>query len=529
VAALTCDICGGNLAMDASGDFAVCESCGMKHTKERVKAKVQGINKASAEPERTAPVVIPKKFANATLEKVKRSLVEQIDYIKKNNINCNIALGAARERVIEKQDILEDCRQKDRDHRERKRSADFSIMFSTQTVHERLMDSMISAIPADAYMDDIAKAQKDIAEARKLVSSIETEIAENGRKLITCNAQLRDLDALLQKTEIQRTEEHYQRLLAEGKSMSSRSKSLKSKIESNIIINSLTTLGKQFQEMEGYKNSGTLGKECLNLAAKIRYDDLVRQKENFDSSETASPEDYRFLAKEFRDAKGYAETEELAKKCECQAVEVQYNRLVNEKNKISTEKEYQGLAERFKAMNGYKNTTELASECDNRYRELKECRENQEMQEKKEREKREHRQAAEEKRRRFAEKMKRLFWTIFSLVLGGIIGGFVFDILVSIAHTDKSVSIWISAIILIIVFVMLFRKMIARSRSIRNLGCDAGALGCFGGVCLGVIGGIVAAYILCALLIKLPLIVSIVIGIAIGALTGRLINKKYKH
>ena len=43
MAALTCDICGGNLAMNESGDFAVCESCGMKHTKERVKIKVQEI------------------------------------------------------------------------------------------------------------------------------------------------------------------------------------------------------------------------------------------------------------------------------------------------------------------------------------------------------------------------------------------------------------------------------------------------------------------------------------------------------
>lgn len=43
MAAVICDICGGNLMMDASGEFAVCESCGMKHSKDRVKAKVQEI------------------------------------------------------------------------------------------------------------------------------------------------------------------------------------------------------------------------------------------------------------------------------------------------------------------------------------------------------------------------------------------------------------------------------------------------------------------------------------------------------
>lgn len=40
MAALVCDICGGQLTMDASGEFAVCESCGMKHTKDRVKKMV---------------------------------------------------------------------------------------------------------------------------------------------------------------------------------------------------------------------------------------------------------------------------------------------------------------------------------------------------------------------------------------------------------------------------------------------------------------------------------------------------------
>jgi hypothetical protein len=38
MAAIKCDICGGSLSMDSSGDFATCDSCGMKHTKDRVKA-----------------------------------------------------------------------------------------------------------------------------------------------------------------------------------------------------------------------------------------------------------------------------------------------------------------------------------------------------------------------------------------------------------------------------------------------------------------------------------------------------------
>ena len=42
MAALVCDICGGKLAMGAGG-IAVCDSCGMEHTKERMQEKVQEI------------------------------------------------------------------------------------------------------------------------------------------------------------------------------------------------------------------------------------------------------------------------------------------------------------------------------------------------------------------------------------------------------------------------------------------------------------------------------------------------------
>jgi len=43
MATIACDICGGKLSMDASGEFALCDSCGMKHTKDRIKAKAQEV------------------------------------------------------------------------------------------------------------------------------------------------------------------------------------------------------------------------------------------------------------------------------------------------------------------------------------------------------------------------------------------------------------------------------------------------------------------------------------------------------
>jgi len=43
MAKIACDICGGSLSIDPSGEFAVCDSCGMKHTKDRVKAMAQEV------------------------------------------------------------------------------------------------------------------------------------------------------------------------------------------------------------------------------------------------------------------------------------------------------------------------------------------------------------------------------------------------------------------------------------------------------------------------------------------------------
>jgi tetratricopeptide (TPR) repeat protein len=43
MAKIACDICGGSLSMDASGEFAVCDLCGMKHTKDRIKAMAQEV------------------------------------------------------------------------------------------------------------------------------------------------------------------------------------------------------------------------------------------------------------------------------------------------------------------------------------------------------------------------------------------------------------------------------------------------------------------------------------------------------
>jgi DNA-directed RNA polymerase subunit RPC12/RpoP len=41
--ALKCEACGAGLSMDANSEFVVCDYCGMKYTKDWVKAKIQEI------------------------------------------------------------------------------------------------------------------------------------------------------------------------------------------------------------------------------------------------------------------------------------------------------------------------------------------------------------------------------------------------------------------------------------------------------------------------------------------------------
>ena len=43
MAMLVCDVCGGNLQMDAGGKTATCQFCGMQYSVERMREKIQEI------------------------------------------------------------------------------------------------------------------------------------------------------------------------------------------------------------------------------------------------------------------------------------------------------------------------------------------------------------------------------------------------------------------------------------------------------------------------------------------------------
>lgn len=106
MAALTCDICGGNLTMNESGEFAICESCGMKHDKRRVKAKVQKISgvvevtKGEAEIERL--VKNAETFLSFNERKKAQDLFEQISEEYPDDYRGWLGLANIAKKKIEK-------------------------------------------------------------------------------------------------------------------------------------------------------------------------------------------------------------------------------------------------------------------------------------------------------------------------------------------------------------------------------------------------------------------------------------------
>jgi hypothetical protein len=495
MAALTCDICGGSLSMDASGDFAVCESCGMKHTKDRVKAKIQGIGGSSVKPAQTVASnvskVIPKRFTDKFINDEKTELDKSIEECKLHIKNLD---------KVEKinADIEEELR-----NDIQKRQNELSEINRNSGLAESFR------VGEDGMIKGYMKRQYDAAtgkyEARK---SKESEI----RKKDGYEIKQRELEVLLRKTEVQRTEEHYQSLIAEKNTANNKDK--------------LAELAKKFRDMEGYADTAELANECENQAVEVQYNKLVQAKNNASTEKT-----YQDLAKQFRAMNGYEDTDELARECDNryselkeQRVEVEYNELVEAMIPASTEQEYLDLAKQFQAMNDYKNTSELANECNKRYRELKQRaeqerieREHRAEQERKEKEEQERIKREQDKKEleRYEhehlkeEKKKRLFWTIFSIVVGGIVGGLLFAFLAK--NVDDSwigpLGGWGGIIAGILFFgISAFHK--DEVAEVLKWGCG----GCLGGC---IVGAIIAMVV-----VNLLPVASIAIGVVAGAGAG---------
>jgi hypothetical protein len=344
--------------------------------------------------EQAAPVVIPKMFTNVTLEKEKSTIEKQINDLEQDNINLECSIEEARNNADYWEDQSNGYRNQMQYVQEQQKSS--AVIFADEPYSQRYRDVQRNwfekTIEIKKGFDD---AQNEKVKFLNKIPSFKNSITENNRKLIDRKAALKTLDNKLQKTPEQRAEDYYQRLLDEKKAITDEKE--------------LPKLVSRLREMEGYKDTEVLAKECEGMVFKIQYDRFVQER-----NRASTEKDYKEIAKKFRSLNGYENTTELASECDKSAVKAQYNQLVQEKNKTSTEKEFLNLARQFREMDGYENTKELANDCDNQYRVLKECREEQERierehrvaQEKREREERERREAEERERRRLEEEAR---------------------------------------------------------------------------------------------------------------------------
>ena len=352
-----CDICGGTLSANEGAGFAICELCGAKKILNTKPAETNHV---------LENYVIPEKFSNVPLEKEKADLEKKINSILQENIDIDGLIEKTHNDVNYWQEEISNAQQemniliadiKRSDAVWANDRYDPRYLHVQQKQFKRTM----------AIRNKFDNAQKEMTQQKNKIPPLKNKMSENKRKIINLQANLKSIEDELRKTPAQRAEAHYQRLIEEK--------------NANPSIEKLIELVKQFREMEDYRNAKKLADECFDLGMKKKYDDLVQQKNNMDSSEIATEEDYKTLAKIFREAKGYANTEELANECDNSAVKTRYKQLVQAKNRASTEKEYQDIAKQFREMNNYEDTSELASECDNQYRILKEQRKERERQE----------------------------------------------------------------------------------------------------------------------------------------------------
>jgi len=373
MATLTCDICGGKLVIGAGG-AGMCGGCGTEHNKDRMREKILEINAAAnggikgasegspAGSARTAANsvsrVIPKRFTDKFIN-------DEIIKLMKSIADCESRARSLHDAVTDCEDEMEQCR--------------INIQSEERNI-SALQDKFghLGPLPASVTLNIHRGSLREWTDRRY---EYKKDIDEIEKKISEYEIKKHELEVLLRKTEEQRADEYYQRLLNTK--------------NGNPDIDKLAELTGQFNEMEGYKDTKLLAKECFDLGMKKTYDGLVEMKAMMDSGINATPENYKLLADKFREAKGYADTAELASECDKAVEKAYFNSLVKAKTKASTEKEFQDLAKQFRALYGYENAAEFASECDNQARALKERREEQERVERERSEERKRREALE--------------------------------------------------------------------------------------------------------------------------------------
>jgi len=105
-----------------------------------------------------------------------------------------------------------------------------------------------------------------ISDIRNKISNVELQKEKYNQQKYAYETQKHELKSLLTKTEEQRTEEHYQRLLKTKNEISTQKISIwhfNAKNETS-IEEDYQRLAKQFNDINGYKNAGELASDCNN-------------------------------------------------------------------------------------------------------------------------------------------------------------------------------------------------------------------------------------------------------------------------
>jgi uncharacterized protein (TIGR02145 family) len=141
-----------------------------------------------------------------------------------------------------------------------------------------------------------------------------------------------------------------------------------------------------------------------------QYKELLDRKKAASSYETLTA-----LSREFQAMNGYKDTSVLAEQCKSMAEDARrktYKGLLYKKESASGEDDFENLYRSFYEMGNYENARALAAECNERYNKLKELREEQERkrraeQELIERKERERREAEEQERKRIEDEKRK--------------------------------------------------------------------------------------------------------------------------
>jgi|GEM_PF-3921357 len=175
--------------------------------------------------------------------------------------------------------------------------------------------------------------------------ALETQIRDIEEKITDCNDALKEVEDDFRMSADAQVESYYEDLHA--------------KMKVADVKEICKWLSDRFKELDGYKDSENLAKDCMEQPLRIEYASLIKAK-NTAKTETALLD----LAHKFNAMKGFRDTAKLAEECKAQALQIKYDGLVKEKSNAKLVHEFEELVKKFKSMNGYKDTLELAKQCE---------------------------------------------------------------------------------------------------------------------------------------------------------------------